>query len=444
MNVLKLIFLILSALGVIFTVAAFITKLSNQLLLGWVFVGFATLPLITGAILRWWKWARLYRAVNRANEAGAKVLQAISQDQGYNYTELTSILSEFESAKLQSAELKLQDWEREAWSRLILSGLLLSLPFIATISYEKYQSNCFNRISPGAALEACNFKGQDLSGTELHDANLEGAILSNAILRQADLSDANLSDANLRYADLSGATLLGANLEGAILSNAILRQADLSDANLSDANLRYADLSGATLDVAVLDVDDLQGAIGLTDDILAKILNVTDDMLSSALSQGNFRLESREAILQELKDVCLWMGVIEAGTYAPDKSFHALVLLNAQGEEHKFTGRIPDEWEPMAIRFSELVVCAEEEEEISVEKCIYSGGPPIEGYQNKMHVRLMAAKTGDVVAERTFLGTKPRECPAVAPSNQTRIEGGHVAFKDIELFLEEYINPPQP
>jgi hypothetical protein len=44
---------------------------------------------------------------------------------------------------------------------------------------------------------------------------------------------------------------------------------------------------------------------------------------------------------------------------------------------------------------------------------------PITRYQERRRVRLVSARTGAVLAERTFDGPYPNSCPAFAPESQT-------------------------
>ncbi len=159
--------------------------------------------------------------------------------------------------------------------------------------------NCHN-FSPGADLEYCTLKfddlaGDDLAGADLYRANLfhtdlEGANLSNAVFTAADINyanftgttltgavfdttDASLSDfivsggiigvpavlpidfslvdgylvgpvANLSGANLAGASLVGQELIDTNLSSADLAGTDLANANLTGANLNGSDVLG--------------------------------------------------------------------------------------------------------------------------------------------------------------------------------------------------------
>jgi hypothetical protein len=283
----------------------------------------------------------------------------------------------------------------------VMTGLvfvcLLSIPFVSSWSY---QGRCDGNIGPCTNLVGCDFSGKDLSGLDLH---------------QADLSEAILSNANLQDVNLSGAVLTGAKLNGADLTRATLDNAELTGANLENVQ-------------------------GLTDEMLMSALNVTEDELASTLSQSTIQLESRQSIMERMRDVHLGEVVLECANYSANESFHPVVLLDAEGNKHKWTDGIPRQWEPMALRFCELVAFAETEQEVTVETCSYWGGPSITRYRYEMPVVLMDAKTANVVEVETVEGERPSQCPVSAPVEQTRIDGGHVQLSDIEEWLGEFVN----
>jgi uncharacterized protein YjbI with pentapeptide repeats len=103
----------------------------------------------------------------------------------------------------------------------------------------------------------------DLTGANLTEADLfYGVNLVGAYLRRADLREAFLPKADLRGADLGGANLVwaslpGTNLRGADLSGAILSSANLSEADLRRTHLHSADLSEANLEGAVGVIEEL-------------------------------------------------------------------------------------------------------------------------------------------------------------------------------------------
>src|SRR5215208_7038958 len=73
---------------------------------------------------------------------------------------------------------------------------------------------------------------------------------------------------DFRRISLSKSTLRRANLSKADLSGADLREANLSGANLREANLTWSDLTGAILTWSDLTGAGLQGAQGITNEVL--------------------------------------------------------------------------------------------------------------------------------------------------------------------------------
>jgi len=333
----------------------------------------------------------------------------------------------------------------------------------------------------GASARDADLTSATLAGADLHDADMEGAVLAGAdlrrldltrtglgdvVLREARLDGVNLAFAALRGVDLRGASLAGANvtsgalaganLSGAILDGAALTRAGLSEADLSDASLHGTDLTGAVLDGASLSgasLEDIQlagatlvGATGLEDSTLASGLDVEPVALGGALTEQGIRLEPRAAILRSLGQACRG-GPVSAAAGFPQGKFHPLVILDGDGRPGEFTGRAVDAgWEPMAVRFAQLVVCVHDEEQDPVEVCPYvlenGGSATITRLQNHRQLRVVDARNGSAVLDRTFQGSVPDFCPFQETffDHHETIEGSHVGFDklrpDIEGFVE--------
>jgi len=285
------------------------------------------------------------------------------------------------------------------------------------------------QIGPGASLANAYLCDRNLSGRDLHRADLSGARLERANLRGANLRQANLKEANLKNAHLTGADLT---------------DADFSGADLTRADVCEADLTGAKLDDVVLKDTDLTGVIGITDDILASVLNVSIDELPCLLSQRNIRLEAREDIMKNLKYVCVGEGVEDACAYTPDEGFHPMVLLDDQGEIHTWSGNIlKAKWEPTALRFCELVVIVEKQEAVVIETCQYILPGSWTRYQHHMEVLWFSARTGELVANETLLGELPGPCPgAIDIGEHGKSFGAHVSFESLKPLLADLVNPP--
>jgi hypothetical protein len=113
--------------------------------------------------------------------------------------------------------------------------------------------------------ESPDLRSADLSGSDLRDANFTDTDLTSADLSNADLSNARLSRARLVEADLFGTKLSSSIVEacdfrGADLSKAELRGVILVDSNFNGAYLYDADLTGSNLTGANLRLAHLNGA----------------------------------------------------------------------------------------------------------------------------------------------------------------------------------------
>jgi uncharacterized protein YjbI with pentapeptide repeats len=261
--------------------------------------------------------------------------------------------------------------------------------------------------------------------------------LENTKLDGADLRNVDLTRAVFSPTSLVGAALDGANLEDLELVSVPLRNASLRGVNLRAANLSSSDLSGASLDAATLDDATLIGVTGLTDDVLAQALGVPLESLGGALTERAIRLELRPDILAALAAACRGGGVPEAATY-PQGQFHPMVILTDTGQVGTETDRAFDMgWEPMALRFAQLVACVEEQENTELEHCPYTlqGGGGIASITRIRHsrgIRVVEAATGKVVLDRDFEGSDPDSCPLFHTfssfDQNVTFEGSSIAF----------------
>ncbi len=254
----------------------------------------------------------------------------------------------------------------------------------------------------------------------------------------------DLAGCDLAGADLAGAELAGADLSGAILTGADLTGADLRKAALVGADLTDATLTDAALTGAVLDRTDLSGATGLSDPALAALLGTDDAGLPWALSVGEIRLEDRDAVLAAAGAVCTGgtLALAPPGGVAV-AGFHPIVAVDASGRPDDWSdGPVEAGWEPMATRFTDLVACVGDEQEEAVEECAYSGGSPITRYVHWRDVRVLAADSGAEVWSGRVEGSSPGPCPASAPVDQTRVDGGSAGFADATETIRALVTPP--
>jgi len=338
-------------------------------------------------------------------------------------------------------------------------------------------TSCGQRLEPGADLSGCDLTelalaGLDLSGSNMTEANLSGvdlrrtnlnrsdlsradlrgATLDGAFLRETKLDGADLRDLDLTRSvfhpvSLAGTVLDGADLGGSELVSVSLVGASARGTDLSGANLSAADLSDAALEGATLDGAILIGATGLDDQTLAAALDVTVETLGGTLSEREIRLEARQDILAALGTACGGGTVPEASTY-PQGDFHTMVILDERGQVGADTDQaLGLGWEPMAVRFAQLVACVSEEEDVQVEHCPYTleggGAASITRVRHQRDIRVVEASAGRMVFDRTLEGSNPQECPlfhSFSNLNQNEmLEGSGIEFNKVRDELSRFV-----
>lgn len=291
-------------------------------------------------------------------------------------------------------------WERNVVLKLLLGFLPLAIMLWLAISVIVHLTSCVDRIGPDAMLRNCEMAGLDLNGADLRGANLIET-------------------------DLSGADLTNANLSGA----------NLSSANLSNTNLTNVKLNGAKLLYT-----NFENTVGINDEMLIRAFDTTSDNLPSLLSLNDVRLESREEILKNIQGACLGEDNINAGEYFHDGKFHPIVLLDENGAIHEWSTSVDKTWEPKALRFSQIVLCVDKEQDsFPSQQCAYGGGNSATSYTFQLHVRLIAIATGTVVKEDEIESSY--ECPDRIDGSVEEV-GDPVDFDDVEKWLLGFVNPP--
>jgi len=320
---------------------------------------------------------------------------------------------------------------------LVWTGVLL-LPVIV---YWVVTGLADRRGRPGEAVAKLVLAGLATAGLAFVAVNVIGGVractteqVPGGNLARCDLSQADLAGLDLTQADLTGATLRGADLTGA----------NLRGATLLGTDLREADLTDTLLERAVLGRTDLTGATGLSDATLAVVLGTDETGLRWALSSAAIRLEGRDAVLAAAGTVRTGGTIAPAppgGAAVP--GFHPIAAVNASGQPGDWSsGPGRQGWEPMAVRFTDLVACVGEEQEEPVEECAYIGGSPITRYVFWRDVRVLAADTGAEIWAGRIEGAYPEQCPARAPAQLTRIDGGPADFTAAVPILEPLVAAP--
>jgi len=206
-------------------------------------------------------------------------------------------------------------------------------------------------------------------------------------------------------------------------------------------NFQGAVITDTNFDGAEFDTINFEDVQDLRDHDLSSLMNVSYDDLSLTLSQKQIRLESRTTICDGVKEVSQGNGFTTSVTYTSNNSFQPVMLLDSNGNRHEWTDRVQRTWEPMALRFCELVAYVGTEQCNAVQTCPYNG-PSITRYQYQLDITLYNAQSGTLIAQGTIKGKAPAPCPYSAPYSQTAIHGEHVEFSQIENWLKDYVNYP--
>lgn len=388
-----------------------------------------------------------------ANLEGARLTRARASSASFAGARLAGAV--FDDTTLQNASFARASVSGASFRRAVLDGAVFTDTSLAGVVFDGARLG-------KASLTDADLKGASLADATLSDAALDGANLSGAKLDGANLAgaslvEANLDGASLRDADLNVAFLRDVSARGGVLDGARLADADLTGANLDRASLRGTDLSrailvrasfaGAVVSGVRLDGASLIGATGLSDRALADGVGIRPGDLAGFLTARHIRLEPRDQILAQLGAACRGHGV---GTAAPGAgTFHPLVILDGTGGTSTWTAEAASlGWEPMAVRFGQLVSCVTRSE-TSVQRCQYTeiGGfgraGSITRYRNRATVRVVGARSGSPTVNRTFEGTQPNACPAVTSfQSNGRIEGSEITFSTVRPALAAQVGHP--
>jgi hypothetical protein len=145
-----------------------------------------------------------------------------------------------------------------------------------------------------------------------------------------------------------------------------------------------------------------------------------------------------ERILAAMAPVCRGGTVAAAGGY-PAAGANHVVLLQTDGQPHDWAGKLPSEWKPTSVADTALVACAQNEVQLEqIEVCEYEG-PDITRYLASLDVRLIAARTGEVIGRR-HLEARPRECMGTERSSTTELTGSLEA-ENLVKALTPYVDP---
>lgn len=152
-----------------------------------------------------------------------------------------------------------------------------------------------------------------------------------------------------------------------------------------------------------------------------------------AIQKSAWRREHK-ALTTELGVVCQGIAVPSAAEFESSNGFHPIIFIDENGETDGMSIDLPDDWVPADVSSAEIVACFERFWK-AIERCEYTGGPPITRYKEQLTIRLFAAHTGEKINDQVFFGTPPEECPTLANTAETTMYGGSVLFSDIQPWL---------
>ncbi len=135
-----------------------------------------------------------------------------------------------------------------------------------------------------------------------------------------------------------------------------------------------------------------------------------------------------------LPGICAGVGVSSAAGFDGGPGVHPIivypsVLQNAARQTANWNERL-GEWTPASPGQAQLVLCVGEQIRDSIERCRYQG-PDIYRMQYERPVRLVVARTGQVLGDTRLLGSAPRECQAQERWSLTRLYGDEVNFEQV-------------
>jgi hypothetical protein len=153
-----------------------------------------------------------------------------------------------------------------------------------------------------------------------------------------------------------------------------------------------------------------------------------------SIEQGETASDSLDALSQ----VCRGVGVKQAAPYTGGSGLHSMVLLDASGGKHPWTGQLPADWRSESISTTQLVLCVGDEREEVGDTCDYypvSGVPPclqVNRYYYEIEARVVEATTAAVITTVVALGEPAPFCPStIKTGDPCKLTGSHVSFQAV-------------
>ena len=129
-------------------------------------------------------------------------------------------------------------------------------------------------------------------------------------------------------------------------------------------------------------------------------------------------------------------AVPKAAEYKPSADAHKLVFLKVNGALHpwhKTHGEYNDDWHTENVEDAALVVVVGEPRKTFIDRIPFSVGPPVDRFRWDLDVSVVAAKTGKVLASRSFVNL-PRAIGKIEDMGLVTI-GTPVQYRTVFLWV---------
>ena len=143
-------------------------------------------------------------------------------------------------------------------------------------------------------------------------------------------------------------------------------------------------------------------------------------------------------VMNAASQACKGLPVPAAAEYPGNTGLHPIVLTNSLGGWHNSTNTLPQAWKPGSVRDLQLVACITEEDSIVIQTCTYSSNGKFKRYRAWIEIRIVAARTGELVMELKVEGDDPSACPEQISSSGTHSTVGLV---DLNEALAPFVVP---
>jgi hypothetical protein len=135
------------------------------------------------------------------------------------------------------------------------------------------------------------------------------------------------------------------------------------------------------------------------------------------------------------------VGVSDAAPYLSGSGLHPVILVtSSENFARRWSDELPTEW-TSTVADTQLVACLGKHEAKVLQVCPYVDAASVTRYQYFMDVKLREAKTGQVVAQTTLLGSLPGACKKQESVYTTALYGDYVTFDQLKEWLQPHVAP---